>query len=845
MDKDNKPDTGSSRPRRTLAFKRTVESGQVRQSFSHGRSKSVMVEKKRRRAVPQSEARAPAAAPEVKQAPAVPAAPSAPSTPAAPAPASPGAGLSAAEQAARAAAIAQARRPSEDGAPSKTPPARAGQRVERTAPQAKEPQAEGPQAKEPQAEGPQAKEPQADKAPQADKPPAAKPPPAKSAARPQPRPAEKAAQAKQEREQTRREQKRTPDKRREQARRSGKLTIKDAFNDEERMRSLASIRRMRERERRQRRADMPQAKISRQVVVPETISVQELASRMAARSSDVMKILTEQGMSLTAEDMLDADTAQLIAEELGHSVRRVAEADVEEGVGGGEDAPADKKPRPPVVTVMGHVDHGKTTLLDALRASAVAKGEAGGITQHIGAYQLEAQGKRISFIDTPGHAAFTAMRARGATATDIIVLVVAADDGVMPQTEEAIAHARAAKVPLVVAANKMDAPGAQLDKLRSGLARAGVMLEGQGGDVPLVEISATKKQNLERLLEAILLQAEVMDLQANPHCAAEGVVLESRLDRARGALTTILVQRGTLKRGDVFVVGEQAGRVRALADAQQKAMREAGPGTPVEILGAAQAPAAGDKFNVVANESKAREVAAYRSRLTRDTRREAAARVSMEQMLAEQKAPERERLAVIIKADAQGSAEALKQAAAQLGDEQAGIDVLLASAGEITENDVLLAQTTQAVIVGFHVRASASARKRAAKENIALHYHTIIYEMMEQLKTLLEGQLRPLAQETVLGKADVQEVFLLSGKRKIAGCRVLDGLMRRGARARVVRAGALVGEAAIDSLKHFKDDAREVSSGQECGIGLAEFDQIEKGDSIECFQLEEVARRLA
>lgn len=824
MDKDKQTDSAAPRPRRVLGFNRTVESGQVRQSFSHGRSKSVTVEKKRRRALPPSE---PAASPQTAGQPTADAQTAAPPVADATEVKQAAAGLSAAEQAARAAAIAKARRAANDAAAAKAPTSeqRAGQKVERR------PSAD--------AKSPGAK-------PSGTKPPAAKPSGAKPSGAKPARPADKPArEAKSEREQTRREQKRTPDKRREQARRSGKLTIKDAFNDEERMRSLASIRRMRERERRQRRADMPQAKISRQVVVPESISVQELASRMAARSSDVMQILTAQGMSLTAEDMLDADTAQLIAEELGHSVRRVAEADVEAGVGGGEDAPQDQKPRPPVVTVMGHVDHGKTSLLDALRASAVAQSEAGGITQHIGAYQLQVKEARISFIDTPGHAAFTAMRARGANVTDIIVLVVAADDGVMPQTEEAIAHARAAKVPLVVAANKMDAAGANLEQLRSGLARAGVMLEGQGGEVPLVEISATKKQNLDKLLEAILLQAEVLELKANPHCAAEGVVLESRLDKARGALTTILVQRGTLKRGDVFVSGEQAGRVRALMDAQQKPLSVAGPGTPVEILGAAQAPLAGDRFNVVASESKAREVAAYRARRQRNTSRADGARLSMEQMLAQQNAPASERLAVIVKADAQGSAEALKQALAQLGDDKAGLDVLHAGAGEITENDILLAKTAQAVIVGFHVRASAPARKLADKENIALSYHTIIYEMLEELKTRLEGRLRPLAQETALGKADVQEVFVLSGKRKIAGCRVLEGLMRRGARARVLRAGALIGESAIDSLKHFKEDAREVKSGQECGIGLTEFDQIEKGDRIECFLLEEVARRLA
>jgi len=383
-----------------------------------------------------------------------------------------------------------------------------------------------------------------------------------------------------------------------------------------------------------------------------------------------------------------------------------------------------------------------------------------------------------------------------------------------------------------------------VEKLRSGLQRAGLLLEGQGGDVPLVEISATKKQNLDKLLETVLLQAELLELQANPRCAAEGTVLESRLDKGRGALTTVLVQRGTLKRGDVFVAGEQAGRVRAMMDAQQKPLTEAGPSTPVEILGAAQPPLAGDRFNVVASESKAREVAAYRARQTRADHRDNGTRLSMEDMLAQKTEPTSERLAVIVKADAQGSAEALKQAAAQLGDDTTGVDVLHAAAGDITENDVLLAKTTDAAILGFHVRASAPARKLAARENIKLHHHTIIYEWMEELKTLLEGRLSPLAQETALGKADVQEVFLLSGKRKIAGCRVLEGLVRRGARARIVRGGEVLGESAIDTLRHFKDEAREVKSGQECGIGLAEFEQIEKGDRIECFSLKEVARRL-
>ena len=641
--------------------------------------------------------------------------------------------------------------------------------------------------------------------------------------------------------------KQTPRARTEPRRRSGRITVTEALADrEERVRSLASIRRERER-RKQLAADSgeSQGKILREVVVPETITVQELANRMAERGVDVVRSLMGLGVMATVNQAIDADTAELVVAEFGHKLRRVSEADVEIGLKGDTDDEGDLVIRPPVVTVMGHVDHGKTSLLDAIRASDVAAGEAGGITQHIGAYQVTTpSGSKITFIDTPGHAAFTAMRARGADVTDLVILVVAADDGVMPQTIEAINHAKAANVPLIVAVNKMDLPNANPNKVKQELLQYEVIPEEMGGDVQIVEVSAMKKQNLDGLEEIIQLRAEFLELQANPNRDAEGVVVEAQLDRGRGAVATVLVQRGTLRVGDIFVAGSQWGRVRAMLDSHGNNVEEAGPSMPVEVLGLNGAPGAGEEFNVVENERRAREVAEYRQRMERERRAVAGARGSLEQMFSNLQDSEKKEFPLLFKADVRGSLEAITSAVENLGNDEVAARVLHGGVGGITESDIDLARASNAVVIGFNVRANPQAQEMARQENVEIRYYSIIYELVDDLRKAMSGLLAPEIRETIIGGALVQEVFNVSKIGKIAGCRVSTGLARRQARIRLLRDDVVIHTGSLKSLKRFKDDANEVREGNECGVALENYQDIQAGDQIEFFEVEEVERSL-
>ena len=639
----------------------------------------------------------------------------------------------------------------------------------------------------------------------------------------------------------------------EPKRREGRLTIQVLAGDDEgaaeRMRSLASVRRAREREKEKRRGGgAEQARIAREVVIPDIITVQELSNRMAVRGVDIIKFLMRQGVMLKITDVIDNDTAELVATEFGHTVRRVSEADVEEGFLVADDDDGDLEPRPPVVTIMGHVDHGKTSLLDALRATDVVGGEAGGITQHIGAYQIRLEdGDRVTFLDTPGHAAFSAMRARGANITDIVVLVVAADDGVKPQTIEAIQHAKAAGVPIIVAINKIDKDGADPTRVINEMLQYELVAESLGGDVQTVEVSAKTRLGLEELLERILLQAELLDLKANPDRTAEGVVIEAKLDKGRGAVATVLVKRGTLKRGDIVVAGGQFGRVRALLNERDEQLTEAGPSTPVEILGLDGAPSPGDAFAVVENDARARELTDYRQRLKRDKAAVggAAAGVSLTDMMAKLSAKKVSELPLVIKGDVQGSVEAIVGSLDKLATDEVRARIILSGAGAISESDVQLAKGAGAQIIGFNVRASAQARAMAEREGVEIRYYAIIYDLIDDIKGVLSGMLAPIQRETFLGNAEVLQVFDISKIGKIAGSRVTEGVVRKGAKVRIVRENVVVLElGTLATLKRFKDEVNEVNAGQECGMHFAGFQDIRAGDTIECFTVEEVKRSL-
>ena len=624
------------------------------------------------------------------------------------------------------------------------------------------------------------------------------------------------------------------------------ITTATGATGEDRTRSVASYRRRVQRMTGKGHQE-PKEKLIREVVIPETITVQELANRMSERAVDVVRLLMKQGVMKKINELIDADTAQLIAEELGHTVRRVAESDVEEGLFDAPDTEGAQTSRPPVVTIMGHVDHGKTSLLDAIRKTKVVKGEAGGITQHIGAYQVTSPlGGLITFIDTPGHAAFTSMRQRGAKSTDIVVLVVAADDGVMPQTAEAVNHARAAGVPIIVAINKIDKEDANPQRVRTDLLQYEIQVESLGGETLEVEVSAKTGDGLDKLLEVIQLQSEILDLKANADRTAEGTVIEAKLDRGRGPVATVLVQRGTLKQGDIVVAGSEWGRVRMLVDDKGATAPEALPSMPVEILGFNGAPEAGDRFAVVENEARAREIAEYRQRQKRE---QAAARATvrvsgLEEMMSQIKTAGRKELPLVIKGDVQGSVEAIVQSLEKVGNDEVGVRILLSGAGGITESDVILAAASKAAVIGFNVRALKEARDAADRTGTEIRYYNIIYDLVDDIKSTMSGMLSPERREEFLGNAKILEIFAVSKVGKIAGCLVTDGVVQKGAGVRLIRDNVVIHEGKLATLKRFKDDAPEIRAGTECGMSFENYQDMRAGDVIECYRVTEVKRTL-
>ncbi|MCK1710233.1 MULTISPECIES: translation initiation factor IF-2 [unclassified Bradyrhizobium] len=881
-------------PSKTLSLKPRVETGTVRQSFSHGRSKQVVVEKRGKRRI--GDGPEPQAAEVAKPAPAAPAAAPRPVPKAAP-PRNAGSGvvlrtLTEDERSARASALADAkvreveeRRQAEEEAQRRAI-RESAERVERDAAEARRKAEEERHRHEEEAKRKAETEAkkrfgEGEQSPSAAR--AATAAPATSAPRSAPttsrpatttaRPATTTAQrpagapgrapgvaAGPDEDDGPRQIRRGPGgamrpvaapktthKPGPQKER-GRLTLVTALSaGDVRERSIASFRRRTQRLKGH-VSNEPKEKLVREVVIPEAIAIQELANRMSERAVDVIRMLMKQGAMHKITDVIDADTAQLIAEELGHTVKRVAASDVEEGLFDAIDDSNDTEPRSPVVTVMGHVDHGKTSLLDALRHANVVSGEAGGITQHIGAYQVLSpeSGKKITFIDTPGHAAFTAMRARGAKVTDIVVLVVAADDGVMPQTVEAINHAKAARVPIIVAINKIDKPDAKAERVRTELLQHEVQVESFGGDVVDVEVSAKNKTNLDKLLEMIALQADILDLKTNSERPAEGTVIEAKLDRGRGPVATVLVQRGTLRVGDIIVAGAEMGRVRALISDQGETVHEAGPSVPVEVLGFNGPPEAGDRLAVVENEARARQVTSYRAHQKREN---AAASISgmrgsLEQMMSQLKTAGRKEFPLIIKADVQGSLEAILGSLEKLGTDEVAARILHAGVGGISESDVTLAEGFNAAIIGFSVRANKEAAAAAKRNGIEIRYYNIIYDLVDDVKKAMSGLLAPTLRETMLGNASILEIFNISKVGKVAGCRVTDGTVERGANVRLIRDNVVVHEGKLSTLKRFKDEVKEVQSGQECGMAFENYHDMRAGDVIECYRVETIQRSL-
>ena len=641
----------------------------------------------------------------------------------------------------------------------------------------------------------------------------------------------------------------TPSRKNEdQRRRHGKLTISQALEGREgRQRSLASVRRQREKMKALERggnAQLPH-KVIREVVVPETITVQELANRMAERGVEVVKTLMKLGVMATINQTIDADTAELVTEEFGHKIKRVTAADVEIGIRGDEDNEGSLQSRPPVVTIMGHVDHGKTSLLDALRSTDVAGREAGGITQHIGAYQVTVDsGDKVTFIDTPGHAAFTEMRSRGANVTDIVILVVAADDGIMEQTVEAINHAKAAEVPIIVAINKIDRPDSDPNRVKTELLQHELVVEDMGGDILAIEVSAKERTNLDKLIEAILLQAELLELSANPDRSAQGVVIEAKLERGRGPVATVLVQRGTLKIGDIFVSGSEWGRVRAMLNEHGESIEEAGPALPVEVLGLNGAPLAGDDFIVVEHEARAREIAEFRGQTKREKEMAASGRGTLEQMLDRIKEGEASELPVVIKSDVQGSLEAIVSSLEKLGTDEVKARILHAGVGGINESDTTLARSTGAMIIAFNVRANPQAREMARRDGVDIRYYSIIYNVVDDIKAAMSGMLSPMQRENFLGYAEIREVFSNSKVGKVAGCMITEGIVKRGAKVRLLRDSVVIHDGTLKTLRRFKDEVKEVRDGYECGMAFENYTDIQVRDQIECYEVEEIAREL-
>ncbi len=816
--------------KKTLGLMGGSRSGNVKQSFSHGRTKNVVVETKRKRVVvPKPGAAKPAAPGAVRGGD----------------PARRPAGISDAEMERRLKAVQAAKaRETEDAA------RRAQEDLEREAERNRRREEQETKERElrEREERTQAKvaaEEQKKREAEAA---------ALLAAAPPPTPEERAAKTGVVRnkvaEPVRREEPARPsrNKGREDNRRSGKLTVNQASaGNDGRHRSMASMKRKQERARQKAMGGtVEREKIIRDVQVPDAIMVQELANRMAERVSDVVKSLMQMGMMVTQNQTIDQDTAELIVEEFGHKIVRVSDADVEDVIDQVVDSPEDLKPRAPIITVMGHVDHGKTSLLDAIRNARVVSGEAGGITQHIGAYQVEQNGDLLTFLDTPGHAAFTSMRSRGAQVTDIVILVVAADDAVMPQTIEAIAHAKAANVPMIVAINKIDRPAADPQKVRTDLLQHEVIVEQMSGEVQDVEVSATTGQGLDQLLEAIALQSEILELKANPNRAASGAVIEAQLDVGRGPVATVLVQNGTLKLGDIFVVGEQWGKVRALISDSGERIKTAGPSTPVEVLGLNGTPEAGDVLNVVETEAQAREIAEYRAQAAKDKRAALGAATTLEQLMANAKANEDiSELPILLKADVQGSAEAIVQAMAKIGNDEVRVRVLHSGVGAITETDIGLAEASGAPVFGFNVRANTSARNTANQKGVEIRYYSVIYDLVDDVKAAASGLLSAEIRETFIGYANIKEVFKVSGVGKVAGCLVTEGVARRSAGVRLLRDNVVIHEGTLKTLKRFKDEVPEVQSGQECGMAFENYDDIRPNDVIEIFEREEVERKLA
>ena len=856
---------------KTLSLKPRTETGVVRQSFSHGRTKQVVVEKKTKRRLagdpaPATEAPPPPAAPVAAAAPAAKVAPRAPE-PVRPAARKSGVVLQTLtedEQSARASALADARvREEEERRAAEAEAARRNtkefkEQQEREAAEARKKAEEERHRAEEQAKA-RAEREATKRSTEAVAKAATPATTARTAATPPARPAAVAADGSDDDEAPRMVRRpggaarpvvaAKPTAKPGPAKQRGRLTLSTALNaDDVRERSIASFRRRTQRLKGH-ASNEPKEKLIREVTIPEAITIQELANRMTERAVDVIRLLMKQGAMHKITDVIDADTAQLIAEEMGHTVKRVAASDVEEGLFDvADDHASDTTPRPPVVTVMGHVDHGKTSLLDALRHANVVSGEAGGITQHIGAYQVTSpeSGKKITFIDTPGHAAFTAMRARGAKVTDIVILVVAADDGVMPQTIEAINHAKAAKVPMIVAINKIDKPDAKPERVRTELLQYEVQVESFGGEVVDVEVSAKNKTNLDKLLEMIALQAELLDLKTNPDRPAEGTVIEAKLDRGRGPVATVLVQRGTLRVGDIIVAGAEMGRVRALINDQGQTIQEAGPSVPVEVLGFNGPPEAGDRLAVVENEARARQVTDYRAHQKREksAASNAGMRGSLEQMMSQLKTTGRKDFPLVIKADVQGSLEAILGSLEKLGTDEVAARILHAGVGGISESDVTLAEGFNAAIIGFSVRANKEAAALAKRDGIEIRYYNIIYDLVDDVKKAMSGLLAPTLRETMLGNAQILEVFNISKVGKIAGCRVTDGSVERGANVRLIRDNVVVHEGKLSTLKRFKDEVKEVQSGQECGMAFESYQDMRVGDVIECYRVETIQRSL-
>ncbi|MGG7645333.1 translation initiation factor IF-2 [Rhodovulum sp. YNF3179] len=825
-DKDKKP----------LGLRGGPRSGHVKQSFSHGRTKSVVVETKRKRVVtPKPGAAAKSGGGQQTKGP----------SPSAPRPD----GISDAEMERRMKALAAAKaREAEDAErraedERKREEERARKKAEIEAKEREEREREErarQKAEEEERARADAERKEAEPAPAAAQP--AAPAPDAEPGRAPDRKAPKKAERKPE------------EPRREKAgkggdrRRSGKLTLNQALSDEGgRQRSVAAMRRKQERARQKAMGGTQQReKVTRDVQLPETIVVSELANRMAERVADVVKALMQNGIMATQNQSIDADTAELIIEEFGHRVVRVSDSDVEDVIDQVEDDPKELKPRPPVITIMGHVDHGKTSLLDAIRKANVVSGEAGGITQHIGAYQVTTDGGTVlTFLDTPGHAAFTSMRSRGAQVTDIVVLVVAADDSVMPQTIEAINHARAAGVPMIVAINKCDRPGADPDKVRTELLQHEVIVEKMSGDVLDVEVSAINGTGLDELLDNIALQAELLELKANPDRAAEGAVIEAQLDVGRGPVATVLVQKGTLRQGDIFVVGEQWGKVRALVNDHGERVKEAGPSVPVEVLGLNGTPEAGDVLNVVETEGQAREISEYRTEQSKEKRATAGAATSLEQLMAKAKEDENvAELPILVKADVQGSAEAIVQAMEKIGNEEVRVRVLHSGVGAITETDIGLAEASGAPVMGFNVRANAPARQAANQKGVEIRYYSVIYDLVDDVKAAASGLLSAEVRENFIGYAEIKQVFKVTGIGKVAGCIVTEGLARRSAGVRLLRDNVVIHEGTLKTLKRFKDEVKEVNMGQECGMAFENYEDIREGDVIEIFEREEIERSL-